>query len=532
VLDKVEVGTVQGLMDYLYKGQCTVKDRRGLKEMQDLVKMLGIKVNLENNPRKRSLNGEESSITLSEPNLEETVEDVVATNVDDALEEKEREITEDILKFVELFCESDKDQKCTRCDDWLGKDNFMEHFKTHKQQVQSGILSYKQTNKRFGLSFSESEVDKNDILINPNEVDIPVTNLLDILPAHLSKEMKQCLDKFERGITEVKCSVCDKVVTKEGVMQHFLNHNHKQAPSIKKEETKKRGRKPGGKNKKKEASVKNDEDVSNGIEKNESTEMKTSKRKGKRKIVEVADEESYTDEYTCFNPTFKIKPGVKKVGKSLLKRSADPSPSLAPSIPEIKLTFNLGDLGLTEETVKLQDLSMPLVTVDDEDDPKAKGQYNNHVSAIKKRKKVKNYENEPKINSIQFEDHRSSEEVSSEGSSTTLSLHSSKTNFPSFLRGVCSQAETLLPPGLDKEHQDLGRRVVHRLAGKMLVEESGMKVSRDDVMKEMIDGIDDEDGVGGSGKQENVSSENDDGGNLSGDDEDAPLVMDLSGQDL
>jgi len=52
VLDKVEVATVQGLMEYMYKGECIVKDRKGLKEISDLVKMLGIHIKLEQKTKK------------------------------------------------------------------------------------------------------------------------------------------------------------------------------------------------------------------------------------------------------------------------------------------------------------------------------------------------------------------------------------------------------------------------------------------------------------------------------------------------
>ena len=74
----------------------------------------------------------------------------------------------------------------------------------------------------------------------------------------------------------------------------------------------------------------------------------------------------------------------------------------------------------------------------------------------------------------------------------------------------------MLPPGLDREHEEVGRRVVHRLAGQRIQEGVDRQVTRDDVMKEMIDGIDDD---------ENLN-------NVSSDGSEAPLVMDLSELDL
>ena len=58
---------------------------------------------------------------------------------------------------------------------------------------------------------------------------------------------------------------------------------------------------------------------------------------------------------------------------------------------------------------------------------------------------------------------------------------------------------------------------MHRLLGKIAVMGSGGTVNSDDVMKEMIDGIDDD--------EDNVN-------NVSSDVSEAPLVMDLSDQDV
>ena len=137
MLDKVEVVTVQGLMEYMYKGECMVKDREGLKDMSELVKMLGIDIKLEQKPRRSpdaSWWGRNAVIEGSEPNLEETVQNGLYGE-DESLAEKERELTDEILRFVEIFCRSDEDQKCSKCDEWLSKDTFMEHFKMHKEEI-------------------------------------------------------------------------------------------------------------------------------------------------------------------------------------------------------------------------------------------------------------------------------------------------------------------------------------------------------------------------------------------------------------
>ena len=77
MLDKVEVVTVQGLMEYMYKGECMVKDREGLKDMSELVKMLGIDIKLEQKPIRSpdaTWWGRKVVTEGKEPNLEETVQ--------------------------------------------------------------------------------------------------------------------------------------------------------------------------------------------------------------------------------------------------------------------------------------------------------------------------------------------------------------------------------------------------------------------------------------------------------------------------
>jgi len=438
LLDKIEVGTVQGLMEYIYKGECLVKDRERLKEMQDLVRMLGMNIKLEKNQRvvqNSGWRGCEKIAEGNEPNLEETVQDHFAGGNEDNIADEKREIADDILKFVEIFCTTDEAQKCTKCDEWLRKDNFMDHFKIHKGQILINELS---RSSCLGL---ESEVK---------------------------------VKKSKNSPTE---------------------SNQKEVPKVTK-----------GKKKQDASKLKN-----------EASEEVKYKKDRKRKIVEVPGEDSYTDEYTCFNPTFKIKPGVKKLAKKSKKESADP-PLL---VPDIKLTFSLSDLGITEETIKLNELSvLPFV------DPLESQSTNKKVASINKpesascQMKSKDLKTKMTSSLISKDEMKESNSRASSDQLTVpavLSLPKSNCSFPSFLREVCGQAESLLPPGLDTEHQQLGRRVVHRLLGKIAVMGSGGTVNSDDVMKEMIDGIDDD--------EDNVN-------NVSSDVSEAPLVMDLSDQDV
>ena len=74
----------------------------------------------------------------------------------------------------------------------------------------------------------------------------------------------------------------------------------------------------------------------------------------------------------------------------------------------------------------------------------------------------------------------------------------------------------MLPTGLDKEQGELGRRVVHRLAGQRVDEgQAGLVTQEEDVLKEMMERLEDD-------SLNNVSS----------DGSEAPLVMDLSEHDI
>ena len=72
----------------------------------------------------------------------------------------------------------------------------------------------------------------------------------------------------------------------------------------------------------------------------------------------------------------------------------------------------------------------------------------------------------------------------------------------------------MLPPGLDKEQGELGRRIVHRLAGQRVDEGQAGMVTQEDVLVEMMNGLEDD----------NLN-------NISSDSSEAPVVMDLSEHD-
>ena len=76
------------------------------------------------------------------------------------------------------------------------------------------------------------------------------------------------------------------------------------------------------------------------------------KSKGRKEKFDNAQsylaDDGIADEANCINPTFKIKPGTKRVG-------GKSSPAVP--VPEIQLTFNFNDLGLAQKSIKLDDLS-------------------------------------------------------------------------------------------------------------------------------------------------------------------------------
>ena len=78
--------------------------------------------------------------------------------------------------------------------------------------------------------------------------------------------------------------------------------------------------------------------------------------------------------------------------------------------------------------------------------------------------------------------------TSTSGSILVLPSSPACNSFPSFLRQVCGQAEKVLPPRLDREQGELGRRVVHRLTGQRVGEGQAGLLTQEDVQAEMVNG--------------------------------------------
>jgi len=477
VLDKVEVGTVQGLMEYLYRGKCMVKDRRGFKEMQELVDMLGITIKLEIEDKFTNFVKVEIP-DASEPNLEEAVTDfnvdiVSGANASENLnsvediEAEQTRLSEQVILCMKRFDTGVEETPCTECGLVIAKDALIEHYKTHVDQIRKNEFANIKKNKKKpgpksktmlkGIKAKKDNVEKfeaEDVADDPNVVGVDAKIMLPIA-------------------SEVKKELVD-----------------------------------------------------------EAADFPKSKRKSRKKNNDpkssLINEDVSTDEYTCFNPTFKIKPGTKKVGKGAKSTVVVP-------VPEVKLTFNLDDLGvgIAPATIRLQDLSSTTLQVGRKrkslsgDFPQVnkKGKVSNEkktnakkieAPAGKKSNKASGTvmdETSPSSNSTSNSFIEVSKEVSTI-SNSIFSLPSTRCpSFSSFLRTVCDKADLMLPPGPDREQ---GRRVVHRLAGQSVQRGGDTEVTNEEVMREMMEEI----------EEEEVS------GNISSDGSESALVMDLSDQDL
>ena len=405
------------------------------------------------------------------------------------------------------------DQKCSKSDEWLNKDNFMEHFKQHREDDQRSVAMQQKQLSDPNLVQKASEDDSSESIVEAN------TSLL-------SEQVVSCMEEFEKGEKEITCAECGEGIVKEGLMEHFKNHvdsiqdvsfdSSSVNAEIKERGPEKRTSNVVSENQDKFGKPSTKSPIEEDSKQSADTKIGLStsklKSKGRKKksdtVLTNLAEDVIAEEYTCFIPTFKIKPGSKRVQSS----------PVVP-VPEIKLTFNLNDLGIAQETIKLQDLSsVPKVKrkrkaglkgLDSEVTGEAKGSW---VKKKGKRCKVpKVGEKERKLNKILADS-------SSTAAVSTFVLPSSRVcaSFPTFLRGVCRQAEKVLPLSLDKEQEELGRRVVHRLAGQRVGEtgHDGL-VTQEDVIKEMIDGLQD-----------------DNFNNVSSDGSEAPLVMDLPEHDV
>jgi len=501
----------------------------------------------------------------SEPNLEEAVPDISLDIIVNELEEEQTRISEEISKFMSKMSEGGEgNRKCSKCDDLLNADNFIDHYKIHQDDVVSTLRSINQQKKTSNAVLDVSEASSQLMVEAKTEVVSGVldnvTNIKDLEAeqTRLSKQVLLCMEVFEKGAKETSCTECSQPIVKEELIEHFRIHVTQISEKISElggvEKSNKK--KPGPKSRTMGGEMKNKSRILNlrveGVDDPDAIEVKTGsenivvkenlmapKMKGKPRKKKSGDalpsnEHVAMDEYTCFNPTFKIKPGTKKVGNGKARTKSKSNLAISVPVPEIKLSFNLDDLGFAAQEINLQDLS----SVTPQADKKRKGKSGDFpgVKRVKVETVKKIMEKEKDTTGLSKKRrNKASKEVLTEdvkvkhGSHASLSVEhdrssssssvfsllpptASCSSFPNFLRAACSQAETLIPSGMAKEQEDLGRRVVHRLAGQRVMEGGEHEVTKDDVMREMMGGNDDYEV-----DQVNISS----------DGSEAPLVMDL-----
>jgi len=394
ILDDVDVSTVQLLMEYLYKGECIVKDRRSFFAIKQLSNMLGFTMNI----------SEHSEINSKE-----------------------------MLQFEESRPGSQRAKSSNGIDQ-----NYNDDLRKFKDK-ESGSPCHQE-------------------LINLCSVSV-----------------KKCNQDLESVVEEKKTFS------------------------------------PKQNSKKKSKKIESPDSALN----NKSNEPAVLKKKGRKRKTDSVDNGvqdpnfDSNGEYTCFNPTFKIKPGTKKMSKANTGN---------PSVPEIQLTYNLGDQFVSQETIKLNDLS-PIAT-------KSKRRRGSMSAG------VENQQGLPAPADLEIGPRDKMKRPATAGSSASskaravdtddnpsnFSIHSlsSKASFPAFLRAVCDKVEALLPPGLDSKHSEIGRRSAHRISALKVQDNRECIITQDDILGEMMAGLE----------------TTEDTGNVSSDGSEGPLIMDLSEQVL
>jgi len=395
ILDDVDVSTVQLLMEYLYKGECIVKDRRSFFAIKQLSNMLGFTMNI----------SEHSEINSKE-----------------------------MLQFEESRPGSQRAKSSNGIDQ-----NYNDDLRKFKDK-ESGSPCHQE-------------------LINLCSVSV-----------------KKCNQDLESVVEEKKTFS------------------------------------PKQNSKKKSKKIESPDSALN----NKSNEPAVLKKKGRKRKTDSVDNGvqdpnfDSNGEYTCFNPTFKIKPGTKKMSKANTDN---------PSVPEIQLTFNLGDQFVSQETIKLNDLS-PIATKSkkrrrgsmSEGVVNQKGSTGPPDLVIGLRDKMKRPATAGSSASSK------ARTVDADDDPSNFSIHSlsSKSSFPAFLRAVCDKVEALLPPGLDSKHSEIGRRSAHRISALKVQDNRECIITQDDILGEMMAGLE----------------TTEDTGNVSSDGSEGPLIMDLSEQVL
>ena len=158
---------------------------------------------------------------------------------------------------------------------------------------------------------------------------------IEVEQSRLTKMLMSKMEDFESGSKQLRCSECSKVLSKAKMVLHYKEHidnvakNEDSVPEVKK--------KPRGRPKKEP-------------------------KLPPLRLPPPAYEESSDDEkvFHCANPTFKIKAGEKKVRKKRERKTkVKPNPPSTGAVPEIKLSFNLGDsgVGIGVKEINLGELS-------------------------------------------------------------------------------------------------------------------------------------------------------------------------------
>jgi len=119
VLDGVNGEVLVNLMLYMYTGECKVRNRKMILDMIELKRVLGFEVEID-----FSVNKNKTSVQ-------------VETSDDASTRAAQKRITIAIMSAIEQVNSGVSKILCSECDQNLGKENFMLHYRNHMQSFSS-----------------------------------------------------------------------------------------------------------------------------------------------------------------------------------------------------------------------------------------------------------------------------------------------------------------------------------------------------------------------------------------------------------
>ena len=171
-LESFEKKIVLTLLEYLYTGECTVKDRQAFRKLLQLKSSLCLDIEIGPLPEKQP-------DSPSEPGLPFSLSDRKADSLVVAREGQKR-MTVEIMTAIEEINKGVKSVLCSECDQILFKDTFLLHYRNHMQSYSKILQELEEMRSTKSTSEDQDKVMQN----TESELELQASSNSDNLSDH------------------------------------------------------------------------------------------------------------------------------------------------------------------------------------------------------------------------------------------------------------------------------------------------------------------------------------------------------------